>query len=519
MKDMMKSHWTSLLGAIFVIAAFITLFQTTIDKGWVTNPMKIGAGLACGLAFAIGGGRLALRPKLELTGQILLGIGACILYATFSFAGIYDDMWKPTIVLLSMTAVTAGLLAYAHRFSSRLLTNIALAGGLLAPLLLRPDWDAVFTLFLYLLVLNVAFFYLSIAQGWLELRIVAFAGTWLLYTVYYLHFSPSAEGIWNMPIRYAIAAYLFYTAGLLLASWKSKLIFDGADLYLNVVNGLLFGMWSMYIWQGSVSYGLVIACMGAVYVTAGLIMYSLGRSRSVPAAASLLSGVLLMLMSLNDLGEGVLFNVMMWIGYITLLTVVGHWKRWYAAVLIASIAWLYLGVYWYAVTWTAPRGEWFGVYIPFLNWGAAAWIALAALGFYYSRTLRLPGASAAMSKGMSRFFALLSHLIVGGLMTRQVENIFTEYYADAPKVYMDLALSIVWGCYALLLMLWGAYYRERTFRWFGSIVLVLVAVKTIFMDLSGQDTLYKAAALLVLGAISFGMTWINGKWRSDREDN
>lgn len=515
MKDLMKTHWTSLLGALFVIAAFITLFQYSIDKSWITNEMKIGIGLAAGIAFAIGGGRLSLKPKFGMTGQILLGIGACVMYATFSFAGIYYDMWEPTLVLLGMTAVTAGLLAYAHRFGSRMLTNIALAGGLLAPLLLRPDWDSVFTLFLYALVINIAFFYLSIAKGWIELRIAAFAGTWLLYAVHFLHFSPSTQGLWSMPIRYAIAAYLFYTFALLLASWKSKMSFDGVDLYLNVLNGLLFGVWAQFIWQGEVAYGYIIASMGAVYTASGFAAYRLGKAMTVPAVAFMLAGALLMLMSLNSLGDGALFNVLMWIGYIALLTGIGHVKRWYAAVLIASIVWIYLGVYWYAVTWTTPRGEWFGVYIPFLNWGAMAWIALAALGFYYSRALRLPGASDMMAKAMSRVFALLSHLIVGGLMTRQIQNIFTEYVPNAPGVYKDLTLSMVWGCYALLLILWGAYYRERTFRWFGSVVLVLVAVKAIFMDLDGHDALYKVAMLLVLGAISFAITWINGKWKAE----
>lgn len=110
-------------------------------------------------------------------------------------------------------------------------------------------------------------------------------------------------------------------------------------------------------------------------------------------------------------------------------------------------------------------------------------------------------------------YALLSHLIVGGLLTRQIENIFTEYMYDSASSYLGLALSVSWGCYALLLILWGVYYRELLFRAFGSAVLVIVAIKAIFMDLSGQEALYKVGVLLILGAISFFITWINSKWR------
>ena len=515
MRELLRKHWASLLGALFVVAAFITLFQYSVEKGWITNVMKIGFGLAGGIGFAIVGAKLAQKPKGVMIGEILLGIGACILYATFSFAGIYYDMWSPLLVLLGMTAITAGITYYAHKFQSRMLMNIALFGGLLAPLLLRPDRDAVFTLFLYLLVLNVAFLYLSILKGWLELRIVGFLGSWVLYFVYFIHYLPATTGIWNMPMRYAVAVYLFYTLGLLLSSWKSKSSFVGTDLYLNAFNGVLFGVWALFIWGSTLSYGYVILGMGLLYTFSGLVISRLSGKMSVPAISFTITGVVLILMSLNTLNESVLVRVLIWTLYVALLTAIGRIWRWYPATIIAAIIWLYLGVYWYSVTWWTPRGEWFGVYIPFLNWGAIAWMALAALGFYYAKTFKVPGLSDSGVRILSRLFALFSHLIVGGLMARQIQNVFTEYLTDLPKVYMALTLSIVWGVYALILVLWGAYYREGLFKWFGSAVLVIVAIKAIFMDLSDQDALFKVIALLILGAISFAVTWINGKWQGN----
>jgi hypothetical protein len=82
---------------------------------------------------------------------------------------------------------------------------------------------------------------------------------------------------------------------------------------------------------------------------------------------------------------------------------------------------------------------------------------------------------------------------------------------------VSLTLSVVWGIYALLLFLWGAYRRQMTFRWFGSAVLLFVAIKAIFLDLSGEQALYKVLVLLALGGISFLATWINGKWRLEND--
>ncbi|MCR2803728.1 DUF2339 domain-containing protein [Paenibacillus soyae] len=515
LNELLKKHWTSLLGALFVITAFITLFQYTVDQGWLTNAMKTGFGLLAGIGVAFAGLKVAQKPAWIITGEIMMGIGACILYATFSFAGIFYAFWEPTLVLLGMAAVTFGIVYYAYRFQSRLLMNIAIVGALLSPLLMRPETDQVFTLFLYLLVLNAAFIAISLVKGWMELRIVSFCGTWLMYTVYFVHFDPSTEGIWSMPIRYALAAFLFYTAALLASSWRNKLSFEGLDLYLNLANGILFGIWALTVWSGDVPYGYTLGFIAIVYLLAGTIVYKLKGKMSVSSAAFGLGGMLLLLMALNSLGEGVLFNVIMWALYACLLTALGAVKRWIAATILGVTIWFFLGVFWYAVTWWTDRGEWFGVYIPFLNWGAVAWMLLAGLGFYYARNLKFDELSPNAGRIFSRIFALLSHLIVGGLMARQIQNLFTEYWTDAPKVYMGLTLSIVWAVYALILMFWGAYYRENTFRWFGSAVLAIVAIKTIFMDLSGEAALFKVLVLLVLGGLSFFMTWMNGKWRAD----
>lgn len=517
MKDMVNRHWTSMLGVLFVMAAFITLFKYSMDQGWITEAMKIGLGLLSGAGIGIAGLKLTSRKPLNPIGEIMIGMGACILYATFSFAGIFYRLWEPMTILLGMSAVTIGISVYAYKFQSRLLMNMAMAGGLLSPLLMRPETDQVFALFLYLLVINVAFLFLSIAKGWHELRIISFLGSWLLYIVYFIHYNPSTEGFWSMPIRYALAAFLFYTVGLMISSWRNKLCFDGIDLYLNAANGILFGFWALLILYGEVDYGYILAFIGIVYLLGSYVVYQLTGKITTSSAGFFLGGLLLILVSVSSIGGGYeskpLITVLLWGCIAAIAAAIGHMKRWLLLSLCSLVTWFLVGAYWYVVTWDTPRGEWFGMYIPFLNWGAIAWMMLAALGFYFSRQLVIPQITEQANRILARVYALFAHLIVGGLLTRQIENIFTEYLNESSSVYMQLALSVSWGCYALLLILWGAYYREQLFRWFGSIVLVLVAIKAIFMDLSGQEALYKVGVLLLLGAISFFITWINGKWR------
>ncbi len=514
-----RKHWTSLLGVLFVLTAFITLFKYSIEQGWITDSMKIGFGLLSGTGLCIAGLALANRSIKWLTAvQIIIGLGACILYSTFSFAGIYYGLWSSMTVLMGMTAVTVGVSVYAYRFDSRLLMNIALAGGLLSPLFMQPETDQVFTLFLYLLVINSAFFFLSIAKGWRELRIVAFIGTWIVYGVYYVHFDPPTEGIWSIPFQYALAAFLYYLLGFLLSSWKNNRCFDGWNSYLTLANGVLFGCWSIFIQLGELHYAFILGFIGLSYMITGSVIYRITRQISIASASQALGGLLLLLMAASHLGSGMdskpIVNVFIWGGIAGALAIIGQVKRW-AFVTITSLAiWLIVGCYWFVVTWDTPRGEWFGTFIPFLNWGAMSWVLLAAIGFYYSTKGFVYEAVKGSEKLLSNIFALLAHFIVGGLLTVQIQNIYIVYFNDAADQLMQLSLTVSWGIYAMFLFFWGAYRRQVLFRAFGTVVLLIVACKAMFMDLDGVEMLYKALVLLVLGGISFLITWINGKFIS-----
>jgi uncharacterized membrane protein len=517
MTTLIRKHWTSLLGVMFILAAFITLFKYSIDQGWITDGMKIGIGLLCGSGVAITGLALINRGvRYSTASQVLIGLGACLLYSTFSFAGIYYGLWSPITVLIGMTAVTAGVSAYAYRFDSRLLMSIALAGGLLSPLFMRPETDQVFTLFFYLLVLNTAFFSLSIVKGWSELRIGAFLGTWIVYVVYFVHFDPPVEGLWSMPFRYVLAAFLYYVIGFMVSSWKSNLRFDGWNLYLSLANGILFGCWSTYILNGDLNYAYILGFIGAIYLIAGSFIYRLTGRTELASASHWIGGLLTLLLACAQFGSGMdtkpIINVFVWGTIAGGLGILGQSKQWMLARIFSVLVWFIVGTYWFIVTWDTPRGEWFGAYIPFLNWGAMAWVLLAAIGFYYSVKNIVPQATRVAEEQLSNLFAIVAHLIVGGLLTVQIQNLYIVYFDEASDQLQQLTLSVSWGIYALLLFVWGAYRREAIFRWFGTAVLLIVAAKAIFIDLDGEEMLYKVLVLLILGGISFLISWINGKW-------
>ncbi|SFJ00826.1 Predicted membrane protein [Paenibacillus sp. UNC496MF] len=518
MNELWKRHWTTLVGVAFLLAALATLFKYSADQGWITVGMKLGAGLLLGAAAGAAGIALAKRGDGRRFGEILTGLGAAVWYMTCSYAGVYEAVWEPLTVFIAMTAVTVGVTAYAYRFGLRLLLGLGLAGALLAPLALRPDADHVFALFLYLLVVNAAYFAISVAKSWLEARIGAFAATWLLYAVYYMNFTYADHGWLTRPMLYASAAFVFYAIAFYVAAWREKCGFAGWNLYASFANTVVFCLWAPALLGSSSSVTLLLLAIGLLYMGMSVLVAKFGKQGKAALYAHVLFGGLAFLIGLAELGGGSeyrpLIGVAVWSGIAAIAIVTGRKRRSDALKAIGSLVWLSIGLYWFVVTWDAPRLDWFGVYVPFLNGGAADWMLLAAIGFYCARNVRYANLLRESDNDvLAHAYALLSHLVVGGLLTVQITNAADEYDWH---VATGLLLSVVWAVYALLLFLWGAYSRGRLFRWFGSGVLVAVAAKAVLLDLKGEDTLYKILTFAVLGVICFGITVVNQRWR-DRE--
>ncbi|CAG7657339.1 DUF2339 domain-containing protein [Paenibacillus allorhizosphaerae] len=513
MNEFLRKSWISVLGALFILCAFAYLFKYTLMQGWMTDTIKIGLGLAVGAGCAIGG--LKLLGKQRMAGEIAAGLGTAILYTTFSYSGIYFALWDSMTVFLCMLALTIGMIVLSYKLRLRLVMNMALLGGLMSPMILRPETDQVFTLFLYLLVLNCTYFTVSIRVAWTELKLICFAGTWLLYWIYFIQMNPLIDRVWSLPFRYALAAYVFYMLAFFFSSWKNNLKFDGLNLYLGFVNAVLFGLWAVILLEGQASFAYPLMLMGVVYVALAFAVGRLTVSISGPVMSKLFGGILLILVASTQFGKGLavkpLLNVYFWLAVSIILLAVGAWKRWELLRGAAMIIWIVVGIYWFYTTWDTPWGIWFGVYIPFLNWAALAWELLAAVGFYISLAGKFGQLRESDNRSMACVFSVLSHLVVGGLLTVQAENMIT-YYELGRIMDLNLTLSVAWGLYALLLFLWGAYSRQTMYRAFGSFVLVGVAVKTLLFDLYGSETIYKVIVLFLLGIITFGIAYINGKW-------
>ncbi len=522
---MIKKNWIGLVGILFIFLAFLTVLKIGFDEGWIPEEAKIALGLVLGVTGLFIGYSFYKKDK-KIIAEISAGLGTGILYATFAYSSFASTIqWSANTLLISMITLSVIVCFVGFKFDMRVLSNISLAGGLLTPIIIRANSEQIFLLFCYVLILNMVSIYLSVLKNWTEIRLISFVATFIVYFIYYSFFKPES---WEKPFFYISSFFLVYMAGIIFSSWKTRDKFEGINLYLGILNGLNFTIWSIFILRSfHTSYAIPLIIVGFVFICASVLIYFISEGSKLPPMLYLIIGLALIAISGGDFGrlfstKGMNFvvNALIWTFIVSVLYYISYILKEEIGILVSMAAFMIVFLYWFSNAWDVDWVEWFGVkYIPFINPGALVWIALASLGFFISISLDNLGAESKDTKikiaGMppgdySLILAIVSHIVVGGLLTIQIENTWKAY--DYKFLGVESASSFSWIVYSLVLFLWGSHTKSKVFRIFGSIVLVATTLKVLFSDLSGESTLYKAIFLLIIGLVILLIAFVNQKW-------
>ncbi|MCH7534686.1 MAG: DUF2339 domain-containing protein [Bacteroidetes bacterium] len=518
MKNLIVKHWISYLGTAFILMSFLYFLKITFDNNWISPVGRAVLGMFLGVSGLFAGHTLFKKGK-EFVSDLTAGIGIGVMYATFGYAGFSEHIaWSTNTLMICLTALTALVTIIGYKYNRRVLALVGFFGGLLTPLVIRATFEQDLMLFLYVLILNCAALFLSAVKDWKELKVVSFVSTVVIYSSYYFLFEPES---WGRPFFYASALFVVYMVGLMTASWYDKKNYNGLNLYLGLVNAIIYVFWCIYIFdEFTMPYAIPSLIVGFVFISAGWLIHKFSEDGLIPMISYLSLGIIVVSIAGGDLGTlfstpGLyhVINLSIWILLGSLVFLVGHRLKIIGAKVVAIIAWILMIAYWYSVAWDVEHVVWFGMkYIPFINPGALVWIVLAWCGFYLARDVMgyKEHLSDRSAKDFSVIIALVSHVVIGGLLTVQIQNLWDIYHLRF--IPLSLALSVSWVLYALIIFLWGAYSKIKLFRWFGSAVLILTTLKVFIFDLSGKDTMYKVLVLFIIGALTLIIGYINSKW-------
>ena len=238
---------------LFFGVAFLLRYFAEI----VTVPIqvKLAAAGAGGLVLAMIG--LMLARRRPAYGLSLQGAGMGIVYLT-AFAGfrLYEVLAPPTAIAL-LVIVAAATIGLALRNDSQPLAALALAGGFLAPILIRTGAGNAALLFGYFAVLNGVIFALAWKRAWRPLNVLGFVFTFALGLLWgHRFYTPSHYAIVQPYLALFFAFYvgiaiLYARAGPLnaRAPVDGVLVFGvpivGFALQMAIVRGHRYGVaWS-----------------------------------------------------------------------------------------------------------------------------------------------------------------------------------------------------------------------------------------------------------------------------------
>jgi uncharacterized membrane protein len=197
-------------GAVGALAA-IYLFVHAVQEGWLSPPIRVGAGIAVGIVAFVASEWL--RPRnYHFVPDGLLGLGATAWYAAAFAGGELYGLWPQWGALLAMVLTTAATFGAALQHRSTAAATLALLGGFATPLLLAGPQDRPLTLFGYLLVLDLGLLVLTRALGRPALAAAAWALTALFQFLWLVERCDERERTFALAMLALFA--LLFTAGV-----------------------------------------------------------------------------------------------------------------------------------------------------------------------------------------------------------------------------------------------------------------------------------------------------------------
>jgi uncharacterized membrane protein len=170
-------------GVVVVLFGLAFFLKYAVDRGWIGPGLRIGMGVAAGVAALLSGDRLRARG-LDVYGHALMGGGLGALYLSNYFAAVrYGFLDRPAAHLL-VAAITALGVGLAIVRGAKLLAYLGFLGGYLAPALLARDVDALGQLGGWLAVLHLGLLCVLWARPWPGLDLMALLATLLYYATW-----------------------------------------------------------------------------------------------------------------------------------------------------------------------------------------------------------------------------------------------------------------------------------------------------------------------------------------------
>jgi uncharacterized membrane protein len=172
------------IGILVLVVGMGLFVKYAIDKDWINEVFRTILG------FVVGGGLLVVSQRLKNTyrtfSSLLAGGAFAIFYVTVAMAYHYYGLFSQTVAFVILVVLTVLMSLLSVVYNRRELAIIGLVGGFIAPFLVSNGMGNYLVLFIYLTILNLGMFGLSLYKKWGELPVIGFVATYVIMLGYSL---------------------------------------------------------------------------------------------------------------------------------------------------------------------------------------------------------------------------------------------------------------------------------------------------------------------------------------------
>lgn len=199
------TRWVPIAGVITIIVAAGFFLKYAYDNNLIGPLGRVVIAAIAGL-IALAVGELTRRRGYGIVAKAVTALGFALLYTAVFSARAYYGLLNSTPAFALAILVTAAAMLYAVSINEIVAAFLSLLGGFLTPIIVSTGENRPIPLFSYLALLGVGAMLCAFYRKWRAVNFLAFAGTFLLYILWFEKFyQPAARVSQGPPEQITIA--------------------------------------------------------------------------------------------------------------------------------------------------------------------------------------------------------------------------------------------------------------------------------------------------------------------------
>ena len=269
------------IGILIFIIGIGFFVKYAIDQNWINETARTLMGYAVGVGMLVLAERL--HKRYHAFSSLLAGGAFGIFYLITAIAFHYYALFSHTTAFVILCATTLFMSAVSILYDRVELAVTALVGGFIAPFIISTNASSIISLQIYISILNVGMFCLTMYKRWAILPIISFCFTYcILWGTQAITYISSSETGTIYPTLFAFAT-LFYFIFLLPVVYILRTQCEGKTrtglLSIVTINSFLYLLYGNYILQQYESTNDATAYLAFFIAAVNLAIYLYVRFR------------------------------------------------------------------------------------------------------------------------------------------------------------------------------------------------------------------------------------------------